>query len=441
MIVQIPSLFEYTAINFYIIHLKNDKPKSFLTGIFKGDVCKKYKKMNAYERGLGRVGELTEEFNDFIKNIDNYFFGKIINRDDLNVSDYEEFNSDNLNPIYYSKQAIKIRKELEESDYELLGDLAEIITTPTHKDIKAHCLYSTNFTYPLKLDDIKEKEIKRGIKLKKNDIIGLLIGEKNKFYLYINDYDNVFVNAGSYCLIRVKDKSMNSYLVNYLNDEKAMLYFRSMRKGTYIPHINKSYFVSLKVIKLTTDMINLSNESINYMIDTSKLSPYEINQIKRKNHQAFFEKESQKKLGDDIVKAISNLKCKVLKDLISDDLNEVEICYQNCAYKSAIILCESILEAVLLDWLSEYEKTDDILNVALNEDGRDLELNKIIFKLKDLIKPYWYEVGKAHEIRKTRNMVRPKECIKNNKKVNIEECKKIIDDLNDIIESKENKYE
>ena len=144
-------------------------------------------------------------------------------------------------------------------------------------------------------------------------------------------------------------------------------------------------------------------------------------------------------IGEDILSAISKMKNKAIRELINDDLNEVEVCFDNKAYKSAIILCGSILEAVLLDWLSEYENTDDILNVAKGEDGRDLELSKIIYKLKELVRPYWYESSKAHEIRKTRNMVHPKECIKNNTKVSVDECRKIINDLNDIIESKESR--
>ena len=37
-------------------------------------------------------------------------------------------------------------------------------------------------------------------------------------------------------------------------------------------------------------------------------------------------------------------------------------------------------------------------------------------------------------------MVHPKECIKNNKKVTVEECEKIIEDLKEILESKEKRH-
>ena len=440
MLIQIPSPFEFTSINFCMIHLANSKPIDFLTGVYKGDVFLKYKKSSANVGGFGRVGQLTEEYEDFLNNINQYFSNKEINRDDLNVCSYSKFDDNYFNPVYYTKQAIKIREEYNENDYVLLKDFADITTIPTHKEIKARCLYSTNFTYPLKIFDIQEKEIKRAIKVEKYDIVGLLNGDRPKFYLYLEDYNDVFVNAGGYCIIKCRDKKYNSYLVNYLNDEKALTYFQSVNKGTYISHMSVKDLMDLKVLKPTEKMMKTADDSLKLLIDAKKMSIYDINQLLRENHQLEFEKESQKMIYDDLLKPISNLKFKVIKDLINDDLKEVEQCFEHDAYKAAIIMCGSILEAVLLDWLSEYEDADSILNVALNEEGRDLELSRIITKLKKFIKPYWYEASKAHEIRVTRNMVHPKECIKNNKKVDYEECKKIIDDLNEILAAKENKY-
>lgn len=118
----------------------------------------------------------------------------------------------------------------------------------------------------------------------------------------------------------------------------------------------------------------------------------------------------------------------------------MDTCYKNGAYKASIILCGSLLEAILLDWLSEYEKSDNILDIAKyqNEKGeiRDLELSGIIYKLSKLIKPYWKEYQQATEIRKFRNLVHPKEYL--NKKITItdEQCKEIIDDLKAIIDSR-----
>lgn len=438
-LIQIPSPFTSVGINFILLHFKDKEPRKLLTGIYKGKVCEKQTRKPPCEGNMYVAGEFTEDFNDFLNSVNKFSKNEAINRDDLNINDYSIFDINNLNPVFYTDQAIKIRKDLKESDYKLLKDIADIILIPTDKNVEARYLDSKHFEYPLKTELLPKDRLSKAIKLEKGDIVGLLRGEQPKFYLYFNDAENIYIKVGNYCIIRAKNKSMTNYLASYLNDEKARMYFSYTKKGTAIPHLTKIDLCELKVIIPTDEMIKNADEVMKYSMNIKKLSPYEINKLIRNSYKSTFKNESQKMINADILSAISKMKNKAIRELINDDLNEVEICFDNKAYKSAIILCGSILEAVLLDWLSEYENAEDILQVAKGEDGRDLELSKIIYKLKEFVRPYWYESSKAHEIRKTRNMVHPKECIKNNTKVTLEECKKIMNDLNDIIESKESR--
>ena len=443
LIVQIPSPFINTSISFLIVHFSKQKNKSFLTGIFKGKISENNKNtVNQRELRSSWVAykDITEDFKNLLTNINSFLNNGKVEREDLNIVGINEFNKENISPRYYTKQAIKIRKELQESDYELLSEFADIITTPDEKEIEGKFIDSTNMSYPFVYSNVKKGIIKRAIKVYKGDIIALLIGEEPKFYLFNENYTDLYIKAGNYCLIRCRNSKNTSYLVNYLNDEKARFYFSTTVKGAYIPHLTQNDLKKLKVIKPDSQMLEIANKTQEYIMNQKKYTPYEINEIIRKSYDLSYKNESQKMISEDIVNSISSIKIKVLKDLISDDLNEVKICFDNGAYKSAIILCGSILEAVLLDWLSEFENTENVLNVAKNDDGRDMELNKIINRLKEIIKPYWYEATKANEIRKTRNMVHPKECLRNNKKVTHEECEKIIEDLKDIIDSKEKRH-
>lgn len=439
MIIQIPSPFAWVGINFILLHFVDKKPDKLLTGIFKGKISERTNKKPPCDGNWYVYEEKTEDFKNFIDNINLFANDYKVDRRDLNITDYSLFDINHLNPIYYTEQAIKIRNELQESDYKVLNEIATIISTPTDKDIVAKYIDSKHFKYPLDYDELPVAKISRAIKLNKGDIIGLLVGDQPKFYLYNNDFKDVYIKADVYSIIRVYDKSINNYLISYLNDEKARIYFSSTNKGTVIPRITRKDFGEFKVINPTQEMLINADESMQYIMNFKKLSPYEINELIRKSYKANYKNESQKMINEDILSAISKMKNRAIKELINDDLKEVEVCFDNKAYKSAIILCGSILEAILLDWLAEYEDTDNILDVAKGDDGRDLELSKIIYKLKEIVRPYWYEASKANEIRKTRNMVHPKECIKHNTKVTLEECKKIIEDLNDIIESKENR--
>lgn len=432
--IQITNPISEGKYNLCIVHFVKTKPQKFLTGIFNGNI---FEKNNTNDN---RYRKYTKDFNNLILEISNFLNNIEIKRNDIIINDYKEFNIKNLNPLYYTKQAIKIRNELCEKDYRLLKDLVESFSNNIEKDIEVKYMDSTNMKYPFVYSDLKVGKIQRAQKVKKGDIICLLIGKQPKFYLYNEKYEDIYIKLGNYCILRCKEEKYRSYLVNYLNDEKARLYFSTTVHGNYIPHLNKEDLMNLKIVLPDEYMLKTANEIQNYLMDQKKMTPYEINELIRKSYKIDYKKESHKMITNDMILLVSHLKLKVLKELIDNDFNEVEICFKNGAYKAAIILCGSILEAVLLDWLSEFENTDNIFNIAKNEYGRDLELSKIISRLQSVIKPYWYEADKAHEIRKTRNMVHPKEYIKKNKKVTFEECKEIIEDLKDIMESKEKRH-
>lgn len=442
VIIQISSPFKGIGIDFYIIHFNKNKPQKMLTGIFHGLVCEKTHKFSVYDwkTSFELTGDYTEDFKDLIDNVLLFIENKEIKREDLDINNYEEFDAYIFNPLYYTKQARKIKEELQEKDYVLLSEIADIISRPTDKDIEAKYIDSKKFSYPLVYSNLEKTMIKKATKIVKGDIICLLIGDIPKFYLYNENYSDIYIKSGNYCLIRCKEEKYRAYLINYLNDEKARLYFSTVPKGCYIPNLSKRYLENFKVIVPTDAMLKIAEETQNYIMNQKKLSPFEINELIRSNYNNQVKNESQKMINQDLISKISTIKIEVLKKLISDDLEEVNVCFENGAYKSAIILCGSILEAVLLDWLSEYENTDEISDIGIDKNGRDMGLAKIIVRLREIIKPIWYESKKAHEIRETRNMVHPKECIKNNKKVTAEECEKIIEDLKDILESKEKRH-
>lgn len=442
IVIQISSPFRGTGINFYIIHFTKDKPKKILTGIFHGLVCEKTYKFSAldWKTSLELTGDYTEDFNDLINNVKLFLENKEIKREDLDINNYEEFDIKYLNPLYYTKQAKKIREELQEKDYVLLNEVADIISTPTDKDIEAKYIDSKKFSYPLVYSSLEKTKIKKATKIMKGDIICLLIGEVPKFYLYNENYNDIYIKSGNYCLIRCKEEKYRAYLINYLNDEKARLYFITTKRGCYIPNLTKSDLMNLKVIIPTKEMMETAEKTQEYIMNQKKLSPFEINELIRASYCNQVKNESQKMINQDLISKIFTIKIEVLKELINNDLDEVNVCFKNGAYKSAIILCGSILEAVLLDWLSEYENTDEVSDIGVEKNGRDMGLAKIIARLREIIKPEWYESKKAHEIRETRNMVHPKECIRNNKKVTVEECERIIEDLKEILESKEKRH-
>ena len=127
-------------------------------------------------------------------------------------------------------------------------------------------------------------------------------------------------------------------------------------------------------------------------------------------------------------------KVEQLEKLIFEDLKELNACYSIKAYKATLILAGSILEAVLIDWLSEIDGKNYF------EEEEDIgTLNKYIKRIQKLKPPVWMEKEgeKAHIIRQERNLVHAKLCLKSEYKINDETCKMVIGYLEDILKSRE----
>ena len=131
---------------------------------------------------------------------------------------------------------------------------------------------------------------------------------------------------------------------------------------------------------------------------------------------------------------------------MKEDINELDICYSSGAYKATLILAGSILEAFLLDWLSEidgknyFEEPYKIK--VFREDGtykweKREQLNVYIDQIKEIERPDWMEPSeKAHFIRESRNSVHAKVCLKKEIGINQDTCEKVINYLKDIVESR-----
>jgi len=106
----------------------------------------------------------------------------------------------------------------------------------------------------------------------------------------------------------------------------------------------------------------------------------------------------------------------------------------------SLILAGSILEAVLIDWLSEIKGVDFFKKTYMVKDdkGKDkpADLNDYINEIKYIERPHWMEeANKAHAIRKKRNLVHAKLCMKSNE-INEEVCREVIGYLKDVLKTR-----
>lgn len=131
---------------------------------------------------------------------------------------------------------------------------------------------------------------------------------------------------------------------------------------------------------------------------------------------------------------------------MKEDIEELDTCYSSGAYKATLILAGSILEAFLLDWLSEIDGKnyfEEPYKIRVQKpDGtfkweKKEQLNVYIDQIKELERPDWMEPSeKAHFIRESRNSVHAKVCLKREIGINEDTCRKVITYLKDIIDTR-----
>ena len=129
------------------------------------------------------------------------------------------------------------------------------------------------------------------------------------------------------------------------------------------------------------------------------------------------------------------------KEIILEDMKELKKCFNDGAYKATIILAGSILEAFLIDWLSEIEgknyfKQDKMIYDNYRKRRRRANLKDYIKAIKVLNNPSWRDAAtKADEIRKKRNLIHAKLYIKDTD-ISKETCTEIIDYLEFVINTR-----
>ena len=141
-------------------------------------------------------------------------------------------------------------------------------------------------------------------------------------------------------------------------------------------------------------------------------------------------------LNQELFENLKYYKHELVLRLIEGDLKEVNACFKAKAYKATLILAGSILEAVLIDWMSELDQLD-YFQRRTTYVGDEITLKTCIERITMLRTPDWMEESnKANKIRENRNLVHAKLCLKECRKINEELCREVIGYLEDVIRSR-----
>ncbi|WP_445778059.1 restriction endonuclease subunit S [Shewanella sp.] len=246
----------------------------------------------------------------------------------------------------------------------------------------------------------------------------------SKVFLVTKELNGVYAPAHNYH-IRLKPNSAVSaqYLCLYLQSEFVQKYSLKMAFGSVIPRISSTDFKQLTILLPDDDTLSKSDE-LYQRLQTPETDLDKINNLLAGT-------QDQGRLQDSfLLEELEKLRISkrvIIEKLIKDDLKELKVCIDKGLYKSSMVICGSILEAIILDWLSETEKHD------YYRDDSEISLSKAITLLKNLGELDYEAANAAHNIRTMRNLIHPRNYFKNQGKVTRKECMKLLVQLKLVI--------
>jgi hypothetical protein len=422
----------FTGIDFNLICLGKNKPENINFSNYEGSYT--FKKDQTHSGVMGEIGKqiITDEYSLYIQELSSIIAS---HKDKLSKSKgtifitpsaSASFNHEHLSIHYYHPDLIENQNKLDQEKTELLSEVAEILVP--RQDVTEECLVFSpaNFSYPIQIGKIKKGK-KTGIQLRKGDILLSRVGNQ-KVFLISEELDYELYPSRHTFVIRCKSNSINSeYLFLYLQSDTAKKYVVRHQTGTVINTISRKYLELLPIIIPDKTVVERSINLFKTLFETPKEDT-----LATINAELFSKSLPKKPIQiefiEEFIKKSKDYKLGLIKNIVDDDLREIQHCINVQAYKSAIILSGSVLEAILMDWLSEINQKNYLV--------LDIDLS-LFDMIKELDKKGYFDCGitdAAHNIRKQRNLVHPKVYLNSRARIDKKTILKTISELKKVLQ-------
>ena len=434
-----------------LIHLTKEHLRKMDISIYKGQMfISEFKKANDKNGVFAMSDRFASKYENYLTGLECWINGGNMPEDDA-MGEYEynsitisEVTEGRINPEYYSKKAIEVRKLLQNEKLYKLEDLVEIITPRLIRDEVGKVVGVSDLRYPFDITDLSEQTITNVI-LQKNDILFPTIGNVKPFL--VPDEVNETVYVSPHILVLRCMSIQPEYLFLYLNSEVCQTILDSQKIGGFIQKITRKSVAEIPVIVPTKDEKEYQIQA--YILTHIEKRSYQNNNRMSRilTYYYIIQKNFAKKaknvedvLSMELLETLKVYSTNQLQEMLHYDWKELNNCFRVGAYKATLILAGSILEAVLIDWLSEIKGHDyfeeDYMVTDRKGETKRADLVDYINEIKYIERPHWIaEATKAHEIRKKRNLVHAKLGIHSDE-INKNTCRMVIDYLRDILKTR-----
>ncbi len=441
-----------TGTRMELLHLTKENLDKMDSSIYKGQMF-----ITGSRKGKDRddvfamPDRYASKYESYLEELESWINGGYMPEDDA-MGEYEynsvaesEITGDRINPEYYSKKAVEVRKFLQNETLHKLDDLVDIVMPRPIRDEVGKVVRMADLSYPFDVTGLSEQTI-TNVTLQKNDILFPTMGNVKPFLVPDEVNETVYVSPHIFVL-RCRD-IQPEYLFLYLNSEVCQTILDSQKIGSFIQKITRRSVAEIPVIVPTKDeqeykaqayiLTHIEKRSYQAQSDANTRIMAYLNGLQKL--QAKKAENVEDVLSMELLETLKVHSTNQLQEMLHDDWKELNDCFRVGAYKATLILAGSILEAVLIDWLSEIKShdyfTEDYVITDRNGRQKRADLIDYINEIKYIEMPHWIdEANKAHEIRKKRNLVHAKLGI-NSDEINEETCRMVIDYLRDVIKTR-----
>lgn len=434
------------------------KQEKYRTSIYKG-LPYREKTMVGMATNLVMPNSYTESFQSYIANVEKWFDSGVIPEDD--AEGQYGFCESNCSytagalyyPAYYSKKKKQIENLLESEEIIRLGNIAGITVADSINENgdSGKAVLLIDELKPYSYDNVRfEYRRSSNIQLQNGDILYPRNASDAKPYLVRN-----LVNADVYgsdqdFVIRCYD-IQPEYLWLYLTSDVSEHVFSLLTTKNVIKIINEDQLKDFPIIKpkLNPDYYKklctvLTNESVR--------NPGIMSERDYKSLLLHEASSVGDILGTELIQSIHVYQSEQLRGFLESDLEELNRCFTAKAYKATLILAGSVLEAFLIDWLSELEginyfEEELMVSRTIKTENKKEKISvkagliDYIDRIRIIKKPDWVkQAGEAHDIRKKRNLVHAKLCLSDSDEINEETCRMVLSYLKDVLETRTGSY-
>ncbi len=427
----------YTSVQFQLLSVAKEKPKKVTFSKYVSD-----KTFNAPDpravTGVIGVQNIENEYQEYLEKMNELLKGKFI--PSLTTKNYkfwqvkyDKVEMDRLIINYYDPENTESVKKLKQEETIPLGELSDILKPRKVENSEGLVIKTKDFAYPLYYENLS-RESETNVNLKKGDILlSYSYSGKQKYHLIDKDPEQNLYASTFLTVIRPTGNTVDpAYLFLYLQSDTAEKYVKMFSVGTAFKRLRRADLENFPIVIPDSFTQNKSQQIFKTLFYKDK-----DNLIQSINKQLFEEKTPSKPVQEEFIfeelQKLQFFKKEVIERVLEDDLRELNLTKQHKLYKSFLILAGSVLEAFLLDWVSELENKD-----YFSPSEKQLGLYKLIWKKLKVAIPNIDEqlLKKADEIRKKRNLIHPRAYFNSDLSIDQETCDEIISDLKLIFNSR-----